>query len=120
MIGSAAQIVPLITPITKSTTQFIRSAQWIVPRPPAPGFGSDENLAKWGKTVFNWVPGLYSLLRLMIFIVCETTYITFRTSKTGMKERESSEKEILAYMKSQCPERYYDLVLPKFPLGCKV
>lgn len=98
----------------------MRSAQWIIPRPPAPFFGNDEAFAKYGKVVFKWIPGLYSVLRLLIFTVNETVFLTFKTTKAGGKERAASEKKVLEYMRSECPEKYHDLVLPKYPLGCKV
>lgn len=119
-IGSAAQLVPEITPITKSTTQFMRSAQWMIPRPPPPLFGNNTAFAKYGKYIFGWVPGLYSFLRLFIFLANEATYFVFKTTKSGNNLRAAKEKELLEYMRAKCPERYYDLVLPKYPLGCKV
>ena len=119
-IGSAGQIVPKITPHTKSVTQFMRSAQWMMPRPTPPLFGSNEAFAKHGQKVFKYIPFMYPVTRFLTFLVQESLFLQFKSTKTGERERQKAEKEILEYMKATAPEKYHDLVLPKFKLGCKV
>lgn len=116
---SAAQIVPTITPITKSTTQFMRSAQWIIPRPSPPLFDDNTAFAKYRRYILCWIPGLNLSLRLWAFMVNEAVFLMFRKTKFGNYLRAAKEKELLEYMRAGCPEKYYDLVLPKYPLGCK-
>lgn len=116
---SAAQIIPKITPHTKSTTQFMRSAQWMMPRPTAPLFGTNENFAKYGKTVFKYIPFTYPITRFLTFLVQESLFIQFKTTKAGERERQNAEKEFLKYMAAATPEKYHEMVIPKFKLGCK-
>lgn len=118
--GSAAQIVPKITPITKSTTQFMRSAQWIIPRPSLPLFDNNTVVGKYRKYILGWIPGLNLSFRLLVFIANEAVFRMFRTTKSGNSRRAAGEKELLEYMRAGCPEKYYDIVLPNYPLGCKV
>ena len=118
--GSAAQLVPKITPITKSTTQFMRSAQWIIPRPSPPLLDDNTAFARYRRYFLAWIPGLNLSLRLFVFMVNEATFLMFRTTRSGNYLRAAEEKELLEYMRAGCPEKYYDIVLPKYPLGCKV
>lgn len=75
---------------------------------------------KYTGMAFNWVPGLCLLVRLITFIANEIVFLTFKTTKLGTWEREAFENLIRNSMRSRCPEKYHDLILPKFPLGCKV
>ena len=100
-------------------TQFARSAQWMMPRPPPPIFGTNENFRKYANMVYSWTPWLYTLSRFLIFSVHETEFAAYKTTKSGEKKRLRSEKALGDYMKSLCPKKYHDIVLPRFPLGCK-
>lgn len=70
--------------------------------------------------MLNWVPGLNLSLRLWVFLANEAIFRMFRTTRFGNYLRASGEKELLEYMRAGCPKKYYDIVLPKYPLGCKV
>lgn len=109
---SACQIVPAILDETRSVTQFIRSKHWIIPALDVPGLPIIRFL-------FKVVPGLLKLMRFMVFLIGENSWRGFYMTKTAAALRKQREARTTAYMKKAAPEKYHDLLIPDFPIGCK-
>lgn len=94
-------------------TQCIRTKHWIFPKinvtyPPS---------VRW---MFKYVPGLLWLHRLQIALLVENSFRMFYMTRTGAKMREQKAKECLRYIKKEAPEKYHELLIPDFEVGCKV
>ncbi|KAF3914462.1 hypothetical protein AA313_de0203153 [Arthrobotrys entomopaga] len=115
---SAAQIVPVIEPKVKSLTQVIRSSHWLLPRPHFPGV-KPENYEKWSPTVFKFIPGSQTVARALTFLSIEAAWLAFRNGPTGDKLRAAQERTSIQHIKAKAPEKYWDLLIPTFPIGFK-
>lgn len=109
---SAAQVVPAIAPKVSKVKQYARSGQWYHARP-------NKQFSSTDKFMFNWVPFWQRLLRLKIFLQADEETTTYFPSPKGVKARLAAEEESKAYIHSRAPQRYWDFIVPKFPLGCK-
>lgn len=109
---SADQIVPAIAKQVKSVTQFARSKHWIMPYPP---MGSEA--------VFNalctYVPGFVDFLRFNVFLLLEYEWKSFGGDKKAAAFRKQREAASASYMRKKAPEKYHDMLIPDFPIGCK-
>ncbi|EPS35350.1 hypothetical protein H072_11310 [Dactylellina haptotyla CBS 200.50] len=115
---TAAQIVPAIEPKVKSLTQIVRSSHWMLPRPSFPGV-STENYEKWSPTVFRYLPGSQLVARYLVFAGIESAWLAFRNTPLGEKLRAATERKSIKHVKAKAPEEYWDLLIPKFPIGFK-
>ncbi|KAJ5941188.1 hypothetical protein N7516_001356 [Penicillium verrucosum] len=109
---SAAQLIPAIAKEVGSITQFIRTPQFYL---------ENENMQihdKW-KFIFRYVPGVLRLLRLIVFLVLESTAVRFNITYKGNKARNISAEGSRAYIQSTAPEQYWPLLSPKYEVGCK-
>lgn len=115
LIGTAAQIVPALVKDggVKSLTQVIRTKHWIFP---APNF-SYPKLLQW---IFRNVPLAMRLHRFYIFLIAENEFRLFPMTKDAAKLREKRRKQGEMYMRRAGPEKYHDLLIPDFDVGCKV
>ncbi|KAL4948342.1 hypothetical protein BDW69DRAFT_189362 [Aspergillus filifer] len=111
---SATQFVPLLTDTPGSAqkvTQFVRQPHWLEERP-NPKYGA---VARW---IFRNIPFAMRLFRCAIFLYLESYFKTF-ILVSGKSVREKRTKEQTAYIKRMAPERYHDILIPKFEMGCK-
>ncbi|KAL4876573.1 hypothetical protein BJY04DRAFT_140666 [Aspergillus karnatakaensis] len=111
---SATQFVPILTDSpgsAKKVVQFIRQPHWLEERP-NPRYPA---AVKW---IFRNVPGVMRLFRCVIFLYMETYFLTFKRV-AGKNMRERRRKQQTAYLKRTAPEKYHDILTPKFNLGCK-
>ncbi|KAK6333979.1 hypothetical protein TWF696_002490 [Orbilia brochopaga] len=115
---SAAQIVPAIIPEVKSLTQIIRSPHWILPRPQFPGF-DPSSFEKYSPTLFRYIPGLQALSRALMFVSIEAGWLGFRNDALGEKIRIAQKNTSLEHIKKNAPEKYWDILIPTFPVGFK-
>lgn len=109
---SAAQVVPAIAPKAKFVKQYARSGQWYHERP-------NHLFSSFERFLFKWLPLHQRLLRLRIFLDADEQTTTYFPSPKGIKARLRAEQESRTYIKSIAPEKYWDTIIPKFPLGCK-
>ncbi|CRL22751.1 Flavin-containing monooxygenase-like [Penicillium camemberti] len=94
---SAAQLIPAISKEAGSITQFIRTPQFYL---------QNENMQindKW-KFIFRYVPGVLRLLRLIVFLVLESTAVRFNINYKGNKARNLSAERSKAYIQSTAPD----------------
>ncbi|KAK2757318.1 hypothetical protein FQN54_004832 [Arachnomyces sp. PD_36] len=109
---TATQIVPSIIKEVNHLTQIIRSKHWIFP---APNFEYPAAL-KW---LFKWVPFTILLHRFHVFLMTENEFRLVPMTKAGARFREGRKKEVDKYMRETAPEKYHDLLIPDFEVGCK-
>ncbi|KAF8591651.1 FAD/NAD(P)-binding domain-containing protein [Ramaria rubella] len=110
---SASQMIPVITPLTKSLTQFIRTPHWLQKR---------ENTVYSLTTRWAWhnIPLLARLKRLWIFLDMELNeYKLFLNNKTGVRKRRKTEKESTKFIYSTAPKKYHDMLIPDWEIACK-
>lgn len=110
---SAAQLTPAVVQEAKSVVQFQRSPQWINERP-----NSDFSaLAKWS---FRHLPLVHRAYRYWLWKRTDALHDLYTsTTQTAIKAREDATRVATDYMVRTAPARYHDILLPKFPLGCK-
>lgn len=109
---SAAQVVPAIADKVKFVKQYARSGQWYHARP-------NHVYTSFEKFIFKYLPLYQRLVRLQIFLDADEQTTTYFPSPKGIKARLRAEEESKAYIHSIAPRKYWDLIVPNFPLGCK-
>lgn len=114
-LGTAAQIVPALVNDgkIKSLTQIVRSKHWIFP---APNFAYPR-LLQW---IFRYVPLAMRLHRFHVFLIAENDFRLFPMTKGAAKLREKRRRQVEKYMREAGPEKYHDILIPDFDVGCKV
>ncbi|KAI1262913.1 hypothetical protein F5Y18DRAFT_396619 [Xylariaceae sp. FL1019] len=109
---SAAQVVPALAKSAASVKQYARSGQWFHDRP-------NTNYSATDKALFRYLPFWQRLLRLKIFLDADDETTTYFPTPRGLKERNAKEEESREYVRSKAPKKYWDAIIPTFPLGCK-
>ncbi|KAL4912906.1 hypothetical protein BDW62DRAFT_214649 [Aspergillus aurantiobrunneus] len=109
---TAAQIVPAIMECSGSVTQIIRSQHWVVE---AVNFSYNPAML-WA---FRNIPFLQFLHRFAIYQAAEADWQLFPMTKSAARYRQKRRKEIEAYMRKTAPEKYHDILIPDFEVGCK-
>ncbi|OAA63463.1 Flavin monooxygenase-like protein [Niveomyces insectorum RCEF 264] len=109
---SAAQVIPAVAPTAAFVKQYARSGQWIHERP-------NRSYTEFDKFLFRWVPLWQRLLRLKIFLVADEETTAYFSSARGIRTRAAAEKQSADYIRSKSPEKYWNHIIPDFPLGCK-
>ncbi|KAL4958676.1 flavin-containing monooxygenase [Aspergillus stella-maris] len=111
---TGAQIVPALinNPKIKSVTQIVRTKHWIFQ---APNF-SYPPILQW---IFRYVPLTMKLHRLHIFLIAENDFRLFPMTKAAARLRKKRRRQVERYMREASPEKYHDLLIPGFDVGCK-
>ncbi|KAF2095664.1 monooxygenase [Rhizodiscina lignyota] len=109
---SAAQVVPAIAPDVAFVKQYARSGQWYHERP-------NHYYNALDKFLFKWVPLWQRSLRLRIFLEADDETATYFPTPSGVKARKKMEAQSTKYICSMTPKKYWEVLIPKFPLGCK-
>lgn len=109
---SAAQVVPALAQKASFIKQYARSGQWFHARP-------NENYSALAKFLFRYLPLWQRTLRLRIFLEADEETTTYFPTPRGKRARRAKEDESKAYIRSHAPEKYWDAIIPTFPLGCK-
>ena len=109
---SATQIVPTILPEVKSLTQIFRSQQWIFPPADAP----HSAFQTW---IFKYIPFALRCYRLLCFLGSEQMWGLSQGTAAGQKLRDSAQVIATKYLRSTAPEKYHDIMIPTYPVGCK-
>ncbi|KFY33288.1 hypothetical protein V494_07744 [Pseudogymnoascus sp. VKM F-4513 (FW-928)] len=118
---SAAQFVPQLTTTygAKSVTQLMRSPPWVFPKQMPPFGLGDEEWAEWSPWLNTYIPGFAKFQRLLIASLAEYNWRWFGDSKYAENERAKLEVALLQYMKSRVPEKYHEILSPKYGVCCK-
>ncbi|KAF6836749.1 monooxygenase [Colletotrichum plurivorum] len=109
---SAAQVVPAMAKHAASVKQYARSGQWFHARP-------NRHYTEADKFIFRWMPLWMRWLRLQIFLDADEETTTYFPTPKGLKARAEKEEESKKYIQSVAPKKYWDYIIPNFPLGCK-
>src|SRR5437762_12213959 len=79
-----------------------------------------EIYEKHAKTVFKTIPGSLTLVRFWVFCLLEINWLVFRQGKASETFRNIQRDLSINYIKKNSPEEYWDILTPKFTVGCKV
>ncbi|KAM0267565.1 hypothetical protein ACHAPA_005854 [Fusarium lateritium] len=110
---SGAQLMPYVVQNAGHVVQFQRSAQWINERPNR----QFSALEKWS---FRYLPLWHKLYRFSLWKSTDALHDLYLSdSPTAIRKRELQTVEAEKYMRKTVPEKFHDLLIPKFPLGCK-
>jgi cation diffusion facilitator CzcD-associated flavoprotein CzcO len=109
---TAAQIVPAIVGRTRHLTQVVRSKHWVYPP-------VDKKVPEAVKALLRAVPGMAMAQRLLVNFVAEADWKGFKLTKAGARFRKAKRKEVEEYMRKTAPEKYHDILIPDFEIGCK-
>lgn len=109
---SAAQIIPVIKDQAKHVTQFARSKHWVV----APVVVPNTKLFQW---LFKHLPGFLALCRFAAFLYLENEMRGFYMTKAAAAFRRYATARAVRYVKNTAPEKYHDMLIPDFEIGCK-
>lgn len=109
---TGCQIVPAIADRCKQVTHVVRSKHWIAPP-------TDSPVIEQTRFLLNTVPGLLSLLRLLVFTIAESAFPAFQMDKAGTRNRQRRQAKVERYMRKAAPAEYHDLLIPDFQFGCK-
>lgn len=110
--ASAAQLVPALAGTPSSIKQIVRTPEHLVP-------SRDYALSYTAQLLLRWTPGLWLLIRTLIFIYMEVTFFYFRASGLGKIGRDLSEKQSIDHVRRSAPRKYWPLLIPKYRFGCR-
>jgi len=118
---SAAQAVPrLVHPPynANSVTQIMRSAPWVIPKTAEPG--GKAWYAKNMPWYFENIPFLHKFFRLGFATYMEALWFeAFGDKERHRVARQKYQKLALQHMHKIVPERYWEMLTPKFEILCK-
>ncbi|KAK4143386.1 uncharacterized protein C8A04DRAFT_37398 [Dichotomopilus funicola] len=109
---TAAQIVPSIVGETAHLTQIVRSKHWVYPP-------VDRKVPRFVRTLLGTVPGLGAVQRFVVYVVAEAAWTGFRLDEAGKRYRERKKRQAAEYMRGTAPEKYHEMLIPDFEIGCK-
>ncbi|RPB05578.1 FAD/NAD(P)-binding domain-containing protein [Choiromyces venosus 120613-1] len=109
---TAAQIVPAVAEVAASVTQIVRSAHWLVKAP-------NINYTPRIQWILRNIPLVNRLHRFLIFLAIEESFRLFGNSESSKKYRGKRRPVLERYMREASPEKYHDILIPDFEVGCK-
>jgi cyclohexanone monooxygenase len=111
--ASAVQIIPAIADEVEHLTVFQRTPIWCLPKP-------DVKLTAPLQWSLGHVPGARTVVRLASQIFVEATFPVPAHFEGRLHVRPAAERAVLAYLKSQVPDRETrEKLTPRYGLGCK-
>lgn len=105
--------MPAIVDKVASVTHVVRTKHWFIEATN----GAYPSILIW---IFRFIPFAMRLHRLHIFLLMEMAYRLFPNTKAAARLRQKTRKEAEAYIHQTAPEKYHDLLIPDFEIGCKV
>jgi cation diffusion facilitator CzcD-associated flavoprotein CzcO len=112
MLGTAAQIVPAITPKVNHLTQIVRTQHWVFP-------GHNFKYNAFLQWIFKYVPFALAMHRFHIFILAEKDFGLFYMNSLGAMMRKMKRSSVERFMREAAPAKYHDILIPDFDVGCK-
>jgi cation diffusion facilitator CzcD-associated flavoprotein CzcO len=110
---SAAQLVPHVAEQAAQVVQFQRSPQWINERP-------NWKFSGFSKWCFRYVPLANRIYRFYLWKATDSLHGLYQTDTEQQEQaRLLATEQADKYMRKMAPAKYYDILIPKFPLGCK-
>ncbi|CAN6674960.1 hypothetical protein TRVA0_075S00122 [Trichomonascus vanleenenianus] len=110
---SACQLVPEILDESKQIVQLIRSTHWLYPYFSRKLFAAYQRF--WSRSILRM-----KIYRFLTFLFSElkAPYFNARNPFSGIAEWYFS-RISMAHMRKNIPEKYHELLIPKFKFGCK-
>ncbi|KAL4249901.1 FAD-binding Monooxygenase Superfamily protein [Abortiporus biennis] len=110
---SGAQVIPAISKDpTVEIMNFCQSPHWI--------FGdlrsSYSRITRW---IFSYVPFALRLYRFFIFLQLEAFYFAFIRTASEHPLKKWVTKDLINRIKTITPEKYHQVLIPDFVVGCK-
>ncbi|KAJ4377220.1 hypothetical protein N0V83_000043 [Neocucurbitaria cava] len=109
--------------------QIIHSAEWrrdvtLKDKNVTPQYYIPKPLDHWritnrAKLVFRYVPGVFKLLRVLVFVYLEWTFRQFYLDESATKLRKRAQLRSKRYVEKTAPKKYWELLSPKYAIGCK-
>lgn len=109
---SGTQVVPAIADKVKNIYHFFRSPQYYFPRP-------NTNIPSWLQNAFAYLPFFLTSLRWLLFNLLEHEYGQFYTNSRGDRQRRRAKKTSDNYVEKTAPPQYWEMLKPKYKVGCK-
>lgn len=109
---TGCQVVSAIAPRTQHLTHMIRSKHWICPP-------IDKATLPTMRFMLRWVPFAMFIQRVMLYMDAEKFIKGYPLTPEGQRFRDWQRETITAYMKGASPQKYHDLLIPDFEVGCK-
>ncbi|CAH0047331.1 unnamed protein product [Clonostachys solani] len=110
---SGAQLMPYVAQTAAKVVQFQRSPQWINERP-------NWEFSSFQKWCFRYLPLYQRLYRFKLWKTTDDLHTLYLTgSASSEAAREEATKGAEKYMRKMAPAKFQDILIPKFPLGCK-
>ncbi|RDH14001.1 FAD/NAD(P)-binding domain-containing protein [Aspergillus niger ATCC 13496] len=109
---TAAQIVPAIIHKVNSLTQIIRSQHWVSP-------ASNYTYGPFIQWVFCHIPFAMRLHRLQLFLLAEKDFRLFPMTKAAARLRKRRSSQVEHYMRATAPDKYHNVLVPDYEIGCK-
>ncbi|KAL5333792.1 hypothetical protein BJX70DRAFT_405883 [Aspergillus crustosus] len=110
---SAAQLVPQIVKHAKKVVQFQRSPQWVTSR-------TNREFTALQKWCFAYIPLLARYYRFKLWKNTDELHTLYMSDTPALlRRREQATAGAVEYIKQNAPEKYHDVLVPQFPLGCK-
>ncbi|GAA6049433.1 hypothetical protein NBRC10513_005842 [Rhodotorula toruloides] len=111
--SSGIQVVPNIVDLPGiEIVQFIRSPGYFRPK-------VNFSYTPFQRFIFRYVPFALRLYRWKQFLEYDRNILSRGNGTWTSDLRARMTTNIITYMKSQMPEKYYDALIPKYPMHCK-
>ncbi|KAL9128333.1 MAG: hypothetical protein Q9217_002962 [Psora testacea] len=114
---TSAQLVPSLIRephAAGSVLQLMRSPPWVMPRPETPRFWKRHSSA-----VFRALPPLALLVRYVLFLYAESTWLSIGMSRFNKWRRKCFQQKLLSNLKKAVPEKYLKMLTPTYGVGCR-
>ena len=95
-----------------SMRRFARGRQWYHPRP-------NHRFSPFERFCFRYIPFWQRYYRLKTFLDTDSLAASYGSSAEEVKRRKEIEASATEYICSQAPQKYHDILVPEFALGCK-
>src|SRR5690349_21313116 len=76
-------------------------------------------MPEMAKAFLRAVPGLALVQRFMVYFLAEIDWKGFKLTETGARYRKIKRRKVEEYMRKTAPEKYHDVLIPDFEVGCK-
>ncbi|TDL22845.1 FAD/NAD-binding domain-containing protein [Rickenella mellea] len=108
---SAAQLIPQIAKDPSvEVINICRTPSWFVP-------GGHYVYPKWIKWTFANVPFVLRQYRNFVAARYDIGYLVFRANLKWLSNL--ARKRLASYLKYKAPQKYWDKLVPDYPVGCK-
>lgn len=98
--------------IDTDPNRYARSPQWYHERP-------NHHFTSFEKACFRYIPFWQRIHRLSVFQANDNLVATYLPGSAAEKKRLAAEASAKQYIYKTTPQKYHEMIVPTFPLGCK-